>query len=97
LLSSAELARSLFAARKKPVRLAAVLGPVFILRLLLVRLTLSELEAAACRFLGLAGAHAVRTAFPEIGVDVDKPEDHAMVSRILGSHGGPFPPDRTSV
>ena len=88
LRARAEVARSLFAARKNPLRLAAVLGPAFILRLVFVRLTLPELEAVACRLLGLAGAHAVRTAFPEIGVDVDKPEDHAMVSRLLGTRSG---------
>jgi GTP:adenosylcobinamide-phosphate guanylyltransferase len=88
LRTRAQLARSLFAARKQPLRLAAVLGPAFILRLVFVRLTLLQLEAVACRLLGLAGAHAVRTGFPEIGVDIDKPDDHAMVSRLLRSRGG---------
>ena len=92
LYANAELARSLFAARKDPLRLATVLGPTFILRLLFGTLTLSQLEAEACRLLGLTGAHAVRTAFPEIGVDVDKPEDHAMVSRLLSSRSGPTLP-----
>jgi CTP:molybdopterin cytidylyltransferase MocA len=78
-------ARAFFAARKNPLRLAAVLGPTFVVRLLLRRLTVDELESFACRVFGLRGAHAVRTAYPEIGVDVDKPADYQLVSGLLAA------------
>jgi len=64
----------LYAARKSPLRLAALLGVRFIIGLLTHRLTLPELEAKASRIVE-ARVAAIITMHPEIGFDVDKLED----------------------
>ncbi|MDQ7794406.1 MAG: nucleotidyltransferase family protein [bacterium] len=81
-------ARAFYAARKNPLRLAGLLGPTFIIQLVLRRLSVAGLEATACRLFGLRAVHAVRTAFPEIVVDVDKPDDYSLVGGFLGEREG---------
>ncbi|MCG0277894.1 MAG: nucleotidyltransferase family protein [Thermanaeromonas sp.] len=68
--------------RKSPLGLARQIGPLFILKFILGRLTLAEAERSFSRLLGVRGT-AVITPYPEIGVDVDKPEDWELVSRIF--------------
>jgi CTP:molybdopterin cytidylyltransferase MocA len=69
--------------RKKPFRLALVVGPGFFCRFLLGRLSVKNVERRMCRLLGFSG-RAVIADLPEIGVDVDKPADLAAVKAILG-------------
>ncbi|MCR4397585.1 MAG: nucleotidyltransferase family protein [Firmicutes bacterium] len=68
--------------RKKPGRMAAVLGIAFVFKLLFRLLTISEAEKKAGELYGIR-AKAVITDYPEIGFDVDKPSDLGLVSRIL--------------
>jgi CTP:molybdopterin cytidylyltransferase MocA len=68
--------------RKKGWRLFAAFGPWLLVRALFRTLTLGEAFAAAGRRLGVA-ARAVVLSQPEAGIDVDKPSDHALASRIL--------------
>lgn len=72
----------IFSLRKSPLRLAGELGVGFIARLLLKRLTLPELEDRFSALFGLR-AKAVITPHPEIGTDVDKPEDLGLAVREL--------------
>ena len=79
-----------YAARKDVLRLARLLGGSFLIRVLLAQtiapsaLTIPMLEAGVGRLLG-AGANvaAIVTEHPEIGTDVDRPEDIDMARKIL--------------
>lgn len=75
--------------RKRPWRIAAVFGPVLLLGYLLRRFSLDEAMARISARLGL-GVAAVKMPFAEAAIDVDKPEDLALVEEILGrGWGGP--------
>lgn len=70
--------------RKSVLRLAAHFGPLLMVRLLLRRMDLrAALDAAGAR-LG-ASAAPVMLSDGRMGVDVDKPEDHALAERLLES------------
>lgn len=75
------LARA-FAGRKNPLRLCAMFGWGFVLRLMFGRLTVSDLVARGEEMLG-ANIHVVRSPYPEIGFDVDKPSNLASVEAWL--------------
>ncbi|MCL9998560.1 MAG: nucleotidyltransferase family protein [Erythrobacter sp.] len=70
--------------RKSVLRLAAHFGPVLMVRLLLRQMTLTQALAAAGAKLG-ASATPVVLSDGRMGVDVDKPEDHALAERLLGT------------
>jgi GTP:adenosylcobinamide-phosphate guanylyltransferase len=73
--------------RKSVLRLAAHFGPVLMVRLLLRRMTLTQALAAAGAKLGASAAPVVLSD-GRMGVDVDKPEDHALAERLLGAPRG---------
>jgi len=68
--------------RKKPLKLSRMLGFKFIFKLLFNRLTLAEIEDRVQRILGFRGV-GVESPYPEVGIDVDKPEDLALVEKVL--------------
>jgi GTP:adenosylcobinamide-phosphate guanylyltransferase len=68
--------------RKKPVRLARLIGWNFIVKLLLKRLTLVEAEQCFSQLLGLKGL-AIPSPYPGIGIDVDKISDLELVRQVL--------------
>lgn len=68
--------------RKSVLRLAAHFGPVLMAKLLLRRMTLHDALAAAGAKLGATVA-PVLLSDGRMGVDVDKPEDHALAERLL--------------
>lgn len=74
-----------YAARKRPLRLARLLGPGLLLRLVLGRAGIAEAQRAADRLLGLRARAIVCADDPELGVDVDKPADLELVRRCLGA------------
>jgi len=78
----AQLAEQIVARRKNPLALSWLLGLGFVIRFLLRRLSIAEVESKASRLLGIRGV-AVVSGYPEIGVDVDKPSDLLLVRRIL--------------
>ncbi len=80
--SAAAKANAFVENRKSPVKQAGLLGWSFVLKLLLKSLSLTELERTISRYLGLRGK-AVILGDPEIGVDVDKPEDLELARRML--------------
>lgn len=75
------------ALRKSPLQLARLLGLVFLGKLLIGRLSIGEVEQRIEKKLGLRGA-AVVTPYAEIGIDVDKPSDLALVQQVLATQAG---------
>lgn len=75
--------------RKNVPGLAALLGPAVVLRLLASRvvpaaLPIAFLEAAVSRLVGGARVKAYTSPYPEIGADVDRPDDVPVARRYLG-------------
>jgi hypothetical protein len=85
-----QVIRDAYARRKEVPRLAALLGPSLLLRLLASRvvpgvLAIAHLEAAVGRLIGGATARAIITPYAEIGVDIDKPEDVRIARAVLSA------------
>lgn len=74
--------RSVEQDRKKGWRMIAALGPVSLLGAALGLRTLEQTLASVGKRLGLTIRH-VELSDPLAAVDVDKPSDHALVTRIL--------------
>lgn len=74
-----------YAARKNPIRLCGMMGPLFVVRLLLGRLTVAQLVERGCCILGTSVA-VVDSPYPAIGFDVDKPSNLAAVESWLAAH-----------
>lgn len=71
-----------FAARKSPLRLAGLLGPGVLLRFVLGRLRVADVERRFRDLTGLPG-RAIVCPDPEVGMDVDKPADLRVVEEAL--------------
>lgn len=79
-----------YAARKRPLQLGAMLGWGLLARLLLAQtlapslLTVPQLEQGVAHLLGHGcRARAIQTRYPEIGTDIDSPEDIAIARQLL--------------
>lgn len=77
-----EKAREIFARRKSPLRLGNWLGWTFIIKLLLHKLTVQEAEARTSQLLEMR-CKAIISNYPEVGMDVDKPEDLQLAAAYL--------------
>lgn len=77
-----ERAETLLAHRKSPLTLARDVGVGLLIRLLLGRLSVHQVEQRVGGLLGISG-RALIFPYAEAGVDVDKPEDLAMAERDL--------------
>jgi GTP:adenosylcobinamide-phosphate guanylyltransferase len=77
-----EIGGRIFATRKNPIAMARVIGVRFVVRLVLGRLTVAEVEAKLGELIGGTGA-AVYTSEASIGADVDKPVDVIVAERVL--------------
>ncbi|MGL5206747.1 MAG: nucleotidyltransferase family protein, partial [Acidaminococcaceae bacterium] len=85
--SCKEVAEQVFAKRKYPWKLCSWLGWSFVLRFLLHRLKVQDVEARASQLLGVRGK-AVITEFAEIGMDVDKEEDWHLIEASMRTQAG---------
>ena len=77
-----------FAARKSQLAMARLLGPLFIVRFLLRRLTVREIEQRCLQILGCTGS-AVRACAPALAFDLDDLVDYRYA---LGPPAAPSPP-----
>ncbi|HHV17272.1 MAG TPA: NTP transferase domain-containing protein [Thermoanaerobacterales bacterium] len=68
--------------RKKPWKLAGILGINFVIKLLMGTLTIKQLEDRVSDLFGIK-ARAVICPYPEIGTDVDKDSDLELAARVL--------------
>jgi CTP:molybdopterin cytidylyltransferase MocA len=72
----------LFKYRKNPVMLGRLLGFMFMLRFALGRIAVKDVEERVAKMCNI-GTCAVVCEDPEIGLDVDKPEDLELVRSVL--------------
>ena len=72
------------ALRKKPLRMAGLLGLWYLFKLMVGRLSIAEVEERIEKKLHFKGV-AVITPYAEIGIDVDKPSDLELVQRVLAA------------
>jgi GTP:adenosylcobinamide-phosphate guanylyltransferase len=72
--------------RKQPWRLASAFGPMTLLLFALRRLSLEEALERASRAIGCR-IRAVPLPFAEAAIDVDRPSDLDLVSKILAARG----------
>jgi 2-phospho-L-lactate guanylyltransferase (CobY/MobA/RfbA family) len=84
LLRNESIVNEVYEARKKPLKLAGLLGWGLLIRLLLKRATISQAEKSASRMLH-GELKAVITRYPEIGADVDKPGDITAAEGYLAA------------
>ena len=75
---AADKARAFVEKRKSPIGLAKLVGWRFLVKFLLRLVTLKETEERVSRIFGIKGA-VIISPFPEVGIDVDKPSDLALV------------------
>lgn len=75
-------AREVVNLRKSPWRLCRLLGLNFLIKFLLKKLTIHELEQQVFSIFRVK-AKAVVVPYPEIGIDVDKPSDLSLVTNVL--------------
>ena len=68
--------------RKHPLRMSRLLGPRVLVKAAVRTLSADDVARRIEKLLGLRG-RAVFTPYPEIGVDVDKPSDLALVREVL--------------
>lgn len=71
----------LYAARKNPLRMLQIIRPTLIVKLMLGRVSVKELEEQVSRLVGAQG-RAVILPHPEVALDVDRPEDIAYVEGL---------------
>ncbi|HHY92856.1 MAG TPA: NTP transferase domain-containing protein, partial [Firmicutes bacterium] len=72
--------------RKEPLKMCSVLGWGLVLRLVLGRLSIADVERRFAQIIGATGK-AVISPYPEVGIDVDKPSDYELVQRAMGLGG----------
>jgi len=77
-------AKRIVSNRKNPLKLAHILGWVFVFKFLIGSLALRELEQRVSELLRIQGV-VIRSDFPELGLDVDKTSDLAIVRHIFSS------------
>jgi GTP:adenosylcobinamide-phosphate guanylyltransferase len=75
-------AEDFVANRKSPVALAKLVGWSFLIKFVLRKLTIKEVETTISHIFGINGA-VIISPFPEVGIDVDKPSDLILVQEKL--------------
>jgi MobA-like NTP transferase domain len=75
--------RAILDARKQPLKLAALIGPLVLLRLLTGQLSIAQLQQRVGSILGVE-ARALITQHAAVGTDIDKEADLDLAQRTLG-------------
>jgi CTP:molybdopterin cytidylyltransferase MocA len=74
----------IFAARKSPLQMAKLLGPIFIARLLTKRLTVAHIKERCERVLDCRGS-VIQNAAPELAFDIDDAPEYRYVVKHLNN------------
>jgi len=83
-LTQEKLIRDLLERRKRPWQQARLIGMRALIKFLLRRLSLAEAEELGSRALGIRGK-AIVSPYAELGMDVDKPHQLAIVRQALAA------------
>ncbi len=86
-VNNLSLEEQIFAMRKKPISLIRMLGVSFVLKFARGRLSITSVEEKAGAAFH-AEVRAIITTYPELGVDVDKPEDLELAEAFLKPSNG---------
>lgn len=86
LVGNIELIEHVYELRKSPLKLIRLLGLIFLLRFILGRLSISQIEERVSQMLEAVCAGVI-TPFIEIGVDIDKESDLRIVMTALSGGG----------
>ena len=78
----AEIGKKMLLYRKKPWKMCRLLGFQFLLKLILGRLAISDIEIRVSSMMDIKGK-AILCNYPEIGNDVDKPEDLELAKQYM--------------
>ncbi|WP_407569405.1 NTP transferase domain-containing protein [Deinococcus altitudinis] len=78
--------REVLAARKQPLKLAALIGPLVLLRMLTGQLSIVQLQERVGEILGVK-ARALVTPHAAVGTDIDKDADLELAARVLEAAG----------
>ncbi len=70
--------------RKEPLKLCKLLGIKCLLKFLLRKLSIKEIENKLENIMGFKGIGIV-SKYPELGMDVDKPDDFRIIEKIMES------------
>lgn len=81
-----DMGQRLFETRKSPIKMAKLLGPFFIVKLITGRLDPADVEKKMEQLVGGRCA-AIYTSHASIGADVDKPVDVVVAERVLYERG----------
>lgn len=73
-----QVAKELIDNRKNPFKLCCLLGWGFVLSFLMGTLSLSKVKERVAELLGVTGT-VIKSPYPELGIDVDKPSDLELV------------------
>lgn len=82
-----DIGQRLFETRKSPIKMARIVGPKFIIKLVTGRLDPADVEVKMGELLGGTCA-AIHTTYASIGADVDKPVDVIVTERVLYERNG---------
>lgn len=82
ILANLELLEDAYAARKSIVKVFRLLGAKFIVKYLAHALTIEDIEQRVNKIVN-AKAKAIVTPYPEVGINVDKPADVELVTKVL--------------
>ncbi|MGI6605256.1 MAG: nucleotidyltransferase family protein [bacterium] len=87
---AAGFAEEMIQLRKEPIKMCALLGWGFVIRLILGQLTIATVEQRFAQIVGVIGK-AIISPYPEVGVDIDKPTDYELVLKFMTGKdiGGP--------
>lgn len=83
-LANIVLLEDAYAARKSVFKILKLLGFKVIAKFITKTLTLTDIEKRVTKIVN-AKARAIITPYPEVGVDVDKPEDLELVTKLLAA------------
>jgi len=70
--------------RKNPLGLCRLIGLPFLIKYLLHALSIKDVQEKVSELLGIRG-EVVISQYPELGVDVDKPDDLEIAGRYIGA------------
>lgn len=82
--NQADILNKAVSLRKKTIQLCLLLGWKYLFYLLMGRLTIEQIETQVAKILKMR-AVGIISAYPEIGIDVDKPSDFYLVNKVLSN------------